>query len=366
MKLFLFLVCSMLASSAWALKLSYIGETSIKTGTKFQDTTIGGISGIDFHEGKLFALSDDRGRINDERFYEFSLEIDKKNKVILEPKAVRYITDLPKSADGKKAGLDPEGLARLPDGSFIVSSEGSNEAKPRIMPRIFQVDKNGKWLLDLPVPARFLPEETGKQTKGIQSNLAFEGLTSLPDGKTVFAAIERALQPEVILNDEAKGDWIRIIKYTKGDKFKIAAEFAYHIDALMQEASPPEFFRGVSEILAVSDTKILVMERGAKISPKKLWTSTVGIYLVDLSKATDISGTDKMDITKITSAAKTQLIDFEKDLTKVRGDKVVDNFEALAWGPKLPDGRKTLLVMTDNNFSKTQITELLVFAVEGE
>ncbi len=44
----------------------------------------------------------------------------------------------------------------------------------------------------------------------------------------------------------------------------------------------------------------------------------------------------------------------------------VQNFEALTWGPPLPDGRRTLLVMVDNNFSKKELTELVVFAVEGE
>ncbi|MNT44519.1 hypothetical protein D3C72_1810490 [compost metagenome] len=68
---------------------------------------------------------------------------------------------------------------------------------------------------------------------------------------------------------------------------------------------------------------------------------------------------------KIVEVPKTKLIDFETDLKTDRKHSV-ENFEALAFGPKLPDGRKTLLVMTDDNFSKTQKTQLLVFAVEGE
>lgn len=366
MRLLVLFAALFLALPVRALKLSYIGESSLPYGEKFKNSVIGGLSGISFHEDKLFALSDDRGRLSDERFYKFSLGV-KKSTVTLKPEEVYFLKNLPKTADGKKAGLDPEGLARLPDGTFVISSEGTNDAKPRVMPRIFQVDGQGKWLLDLPIPNKFLPEETGKQTKGIQNNLAFEGLAALPDGKTVFAAVEKALLQDVLINEEDKGDFIRIIKFTKlDDGFKVAAEYTYRIDPLLLSDVPKEIFRGVSEILAVSDTRILVMERGAKISPQNLWTSTVALYLVDLSKATDVSSMEKLDTKKITSATKNKIIDFEVDLKDKRKGKIVDNFEALSWGPTLPDGRKTLLVMSDNNFSKTQMTELLVFAVEEE
>lgn len=364
MKLLASCLILMLAVSAKGMKLEYLGETSIPTGTQFLKTEIGGLSGIAYHENLLYALSDDKGRINNERFYAFNLKIDKK-KVSLEPKSVYEIKGLPLK-DGKKPGLDPEGLIRLFDGTFLVSSEGNNDAKPREMSRIFHIDAAGKWLVDLPVPQKFLPEETGKQTKGVQNNASFEGLTASPNGLFIFAAIEKALQQDVVPNEEDNGDFIRIVKYEKGEKFKVAAEYAYKIDALRTDSLPKEIFRGVSEILAVSDTKVLVMERGAKISPKKIWTSSVAIYLADFSKATDLSGMEKIVPAKVTSATKTKLIDFEVDLKTQRKDKPVDNFEGLTWGPKLPDGRKTLLVISDNNFSKTQITELIVFAVEGE
>lgn len=365
MKFLVLLLLTLTSSFAWALKLTYVGETAIANATKFEGTVIGGLSGLAFHEGKLFALSDDRGKFNDERFYEFQLAIDK-SKVTLTPTAVHFIKDLPKTSSGKKPGLDPEGLARLPDGSFLISSEGTNDAKPRVMPRIFHVSATGKWMADLPIPSKYLPEEVGQQTKGIQNNLAFEGLTALPDGKTAFAGIEKALQQDVVISEEDKGDYIRVLKYTRGEEFKVAAEYAYQIDALALNDDPKEFFRGVSEILAVSDSKLLVLERGAKISAKKLWTSTVGIYLADFGKATDVSAMEKLDLKKITPATKIKLIDFEKDLAKLRPGKSVDNFEAVAWGPTLPDGRRTLLIMSDDNFSKKQTTELLVFAVEGE
>ena len=42
----------------------------------------------------------------------------------------------------------------------------------------------------------------------------------------------------------------------------------------------------------------------------------------------------------------------------------LDNFEALAFGPSLPDGRRTLLVMSDDNFRATQNTVFVWLGIE--
>ncbi|CAN5865599.1 hypothetical protein BH18ACI5_BH18ACI5_00990 [soil metagenome] len=40
----------------------------------------------------------------------------------------------------------------------------------------------------------------------------------------------------------------------------------------------------------------------------------------------------------------------------------LDNFEGMAWGPSLPDGRRQLLIVSDDNFSARQLTAFLSFA----
>ena len=42
----------------------------------------------------------------------------------------------------------------------------------------------------------------------------------------------------------------------------------------------------------------------------------------------------------------------------------LDNLEGLAFGPKLPDGSQTLLLVSDDNFSDLQITQFLLFKVK--
>ncbi|NEN96553.1 MAG: endonuclease/exonuclease/phosphatase, partial [Moorea sp. SIO3I7] len=42
----------------------------------------------------------------------------------------------------------------------------------------------------------------------------------------------------------------------------------------------------------------------------------------------------------------------------------LDNSEAIAFGPTLPDGRQSLIVASDNNFNDNQITQFLAFGLD--
>jgi hypothetical protein len=41
----------------------------------------------------------------------------------------------------------------------------------------------------------------------------------------------------------------------------------------------------------------------------------------------------------------------------------LDNVEGMAFGPDLPDGRRSLILVSDNNFAPAQFTQFLLFAV---
>ncbi|WP_413586362.1 esterase-like activity of phytase family protein [Bdellovibrio sp. HCB274] len=355
------------STHAQAFSLKYIGETSIVTGAKFENTTIGGLSGITYKDGVLNAISDDKGRWGEPRIYQFEFKVNDKS-IVLIPKSVKEVKGLPKEGR-RRAFVDLEGLALLPEGDFLVSSEGNGDLKPRSMPRVFRAGADGKWKSDISIPEKYLPESTGQQSKGVQNNGALEGLTTTGDGKFMFTCLEAPLTQDIDMETEASGVVVRILKFedrgAQRGYFTPAAEFAYKVDAYHDNQIGREIFRGVSEILALTDSKIIVLERGARIHGKG-WKSTVALYLADVTKATNTLSMIKLADHKYTLAEKTKLLDFETDLVKVRGKKDVQNFEALAFGPKLPDGRRTLLVMSDNNFSKNEVTELLVFAIEGE
>ena len=44
---------------------------------------------------------------------------------------------------------------------------------------------------------------------------------------------------------------------------------------------------------------------------------------------------------------------------------LIDNLEGMAWGPRLPDGRRTLILVADDNFNPEETTQFLAFAWPG-
>lgn len=354
------------STSAYALSLSYFGEVGLAKELKFQGTPVGGLSGAFWDGRRLWVVSDDRGRLSDPRFYGFDLKITEKS-IQLKPVELQFFKGFPGGKEGGKPSLDVEGLAKGADG-FLVATEGNNDTKPRQGPQVSRISLKGQWLKDLEIPAKFLPEATGLQKKGIQNNRGFEGLSSLSEGKIVYAAVESSLVQDYLEGEQEKGDWIRILKFAdKGDKGLVpAAEYAYRLEPLGAAYGGQEVFRGVSEVLALDENRLLVLERGVRLLPKKLWVNSAALYEVDLSKATDVAGQEKLQAGKFVGASKKLLLDFEADFLKSRPGKSAQNYEALSWGPTLPDGRRSLLVISDNNFSKKEITELVIFAVEGE
>jgi 3-phytase len=347
------LIFAVAIAQAKSLKLELYADTVLPQKGSLKGEAVGGISGFSWDGQKLWAVSDDRGKFGSPRFYEMDLKISS-GKVEIKPTKVHKL-----QVPDKKWILDLEALVLLPSNEIILSTEGDNNTKPRSMPHIFVTDRDGEYKSDLPIPDIFLPEAIGLQTKGIENNRGFEGVTATADGKNIYA-----LNEYPVIADQPKKDdtnlWLRLVHFTKdGETYKVTEEFPYLLEHYSNSDKGPEVFRGVSEILYVSDNKFLVLERGARLSAKGL-LYTGAIYLVDFQGTKDISKIASLSTAEVSSPRKEKLVDFEELSPK---DKV-QNFECLSWGPALPDGRKTLLVMSDNNFSSREKTQLLVFAVK--
>ena len=66
------------------------------------------------------------------------------------------------------------------------------------------------------------------------------------------------------------------------------------------------------------------------------------------------------------AAARTRMLAMERlilDLQAAGARGPIDNLEGMAWGPVRPDGRRTLVMVTDDNFSPQQVTQVLAFEV---
>ena len=67
----------------------------------------------------------------------------------------------------------------------------------------------------------------------------------------------------------------------------------------------------------------------------------------------------KVDLGAGPSPAKTLLLDLDELGIPL------DNVEGLTFGPRLRHGRRSLVLVSDDNFAATQFTQFLLFAVRG-
>jgi hypothetical protein len=160
------------------------------------------------------------------------------------------------------------------------------------------------------------------------------------------------------------GSPVRIVQYNlvTGQPEK---EYLYNTDKIAQAANPSTGFQdnGLVDLLAIDDRgTLLALER----SFAQGVGNTIKVYEVTLPGATDISFYDSLTALSTTQLAaikpaEKRLILNLNDLKLPNG---TDNIEGISFGPKLADGRQSLILTSDNNFSATQFTQIIGLAVQ--
>ncbi|AFZ49482.1 phytase [Dactylococcopsis salina] len=350
--------------------IELLEEVTISTATTFEETEIGGLSGLvyDAANGVYYAISDDRGsETSNSRFY--TLEINVENGDITFTDVTTLL-----DADGNpfaSGSIDPEGIALSDNNTLYISSEG--DASQQIPPFVNEFSLDGEQISELPVDEKYTPNAEG--TFGIRNNLAFESATISPDGRFLYTATENALAQDSPPATPENESISRIIKYdlTTGE---VVAEFGYNVAAVPDVPNPTDGLatNGLVELLAVDNNgTLLALERAFSQGVG----NTVKLYEVKTQGALDVSSeadlfreepfTDDGETVEAApfvidpAVIKTELLDLEADL-----GIAPDNLEALAFGPTLEDGRQSLIIASDNNFSEGQTNQFITLAVDLE
>lgn len=355
----LVLAAGTLAQAQTVQNITYIGQQIIPTGTVFGGSTIGGLSGISYDSatGTYFSISDDRSQVNPARFYNLSIDL---SSGALNNGDVTFnsVTSLlrPDGTTFPALSLDPEGIAVAPNGDLFVSSEG--DTNNNIQPFINRFSRtSGQQNQALSVPAKFAVQPGA----GVRNNLAFETLTLSPSGNSLFTATENALIQDGPAADLSTGTASRILRYDLTTN-QPAQEYVYVTDAVAEPTNPAGGFatNGLVDMLALSETKFLALERSFSVgAPGAGGTGNIiKLFEVDLAGATDVSGQFSIAGGGYTAATKTLLLDLS-----TLGIPL-DNIEGLTFGPTLPNGQRSLILVSDNNFSATQFTQFIAFGVD--
>jgi hypothetical protein len=347
-------------------RLRLIGESRFAHRLQFQGSTVGGLSGIDYDAaGDLYYLiSDDGSSVNPARFYTARVALGMDG--LGEPELLGLSTL--RQADGSpypsalQGGPvpDPEALRwRAASNTLLWTSEG--HAPTGTSPWLRETRPDGSFVREFALPAMF----NFQAGAGPRGNLTLEGLALAPDGQTAWIAMENALlQDGPMPTVEATGGPCRFTQIDLASG-KALRQIAYVPDAIPRAPVPPTAFadNGVAEILMLDAERMLVLERAYMAGWGTEAGNSLRLYLVDTRQASDTLALAALQPGAYRPAGKTLLADFSGFTGPGAGPRLkrLDNTEGMSWGPVLPNGRRSLLFISDDNFSSRQISQWLAF-----
>lgn len=344
--------------------LKYLHTYTIPHNYTFEETIVGGLSSIDYDEknNQYYMVCDDRSSFNPARFYKAKIAINqnKIDTVIFTKRS--YLKDemgktYPSSKENPFKTPDPESMRYNPTNNLLVwSSEGERTIRGKdsilINPSVFYVNRNGSWKDSLQMPANLY---MSLQEKGPRQNGVLEGMSYINNYQQLMVNVEEPLQEDGPRADlKPNGAMIRFYTFDSKSK-QCIKQYAYELAPVAHIPNPVNEFKinSVPEFLWIGNNQLFVLERS--YSTGRIPCS-IKIFLADYSKATDVS-----DFASLKAPAQYQPM---KKTLLVNFDQLgiyTDNIEGISFGPILPNGNRSILLVSDNNFSpiqKSQITLL--------
>ncbi len=335
-----------------SLKIELFDHYIIPYNFKFQNTTVGGLSSIDFAgNGVWYIISDDRSEYDPARFYKVQIAYNL-NGI----DSVKFVeTMFMKNELGaiySQDALDPEAIRyNRKSQTLFYSSEGGRQ-EATLSPFVREMDTLGNFIKEYNVPPQF----DFFNGKGVRKNGAFESLAFENDTILWYANELPLMEDGEVPQYENTISPIRLSQLDVKNNQPMK-QFAYMIDPVQALPDPADGFNinSVVELLVLDSENFLVMERSYIIGVGNF----VKVFKATIADATDVSDFDNLKNSDFTAVEKELLINFSDY------NLGIDNIEGMTFGPDLEDGRKSLVCISDNNFNETQQTQIWIFAIQG-
>jgi hypothetical protein len=190
---------------------------------------------------------------------------------------------------------------------------------------------------------------------GVRPNLAFESAGVTPDCRHFFTGTENALYQDGPAATVANGSPSRLMRYDIRSG-RLDRQYAYETDPVFQPPVPATQFsvNGLDELLPLDDDDLIGMELSVGAPGTG---NTIKLYDISLRGATNVNGAFSIAGRHIRFARKQLILNLDELGIPL------DNVEGITVGPRLRDGRPSLVLVSDNNFAASQFTQFLLFAV---
>ena len=342
--------------------LKLISSIEIPFEETFQNTKVGGLSGIDYDAKNdlYYLICDDRSVFNDSRFYTAKIRLFENKLESIDFQSVSTLKNGTGTTYGNwnttpTTSSDPEDIRfNAKTNTLVWSSEGARviTAEKEVLqdPSLNFMDLKGDFLSNVTLPENLKMQQ---QEKGPRNNGTLEGITFDKKYKNIYTNIEEPLFEDGNQANTSNGGFIRIYQFDAKTK-KNTAQFGYKLEPIALEPNPKGSFavNGISAIQYYGKNQLLVVERSYSTGTQ---ACTVKVFLCDLKKATNVKNHPSLLNQKYELASKKLILNMD-DL-----GIFIDNIEGLTFGPKLANGNSSLIFVSDNNFSDKQKTQVLVF-----
>jgi hypothetical protein len=383
----IFLILATLWNSTQQLEVQLLGKTSI-SGTasdlssmknllddKSPNNRLGGFgSAIAYTgQGNKYLLLPDRGPGDGAnsyscRFHLAEITVSTPGKIdfkllkttLLKTPEGNLLTGLSKDFGPSGSRFDPEGIRVLKNGSILISDEYG--------PSVWLFDSTGKLKHKFLIPEKFLIQNKSDHAekefppfnkKGRLTNKGFEGIAISSDQKKWLAALQGSLIQDRNPTDQnlkTNGDNLRFLETSIDGKH--LREIVYKMESAKN---------GVNEILAIGEEDYLVLERDGDAGESAGFKK---IFRISTKNATDVSKILELPAPKlpegIVPVTKTLFLDLLDPKFGLKGKDFPAKIEGLTFGPDLTDGRKLLIITTDNDFKPDEPTWIYAFAVKTD
>ena len=353
-----------------AVSFQKLAQFGVPGSLSFDGSTFGGLSGINYDSatGTWRAISDDSSDHGPARFDYLSLgsTANGLNTALAQDTASPATvaagvvplqradgTYYPPSATAGQDTVHPEGIAYDPTtGNVFWADEGANNTLLAIDPTVREAGTDGSYVATLPVSGAL--HSTG--TSGIRDGEGLSGVAFSSNGQVAVSTVAGPLLQDGPNPTATTGGYARIVLQNRLLGFRPLAQYAYPLDALPLTDANGNGTNEIADILPVDTTHYLVLEHGTAAGKG----NSVRLYEIDTTNATNVTTLTSLAGATFTPVSKTLLVDFA---TLHLGN--VANFSGLTWGPTLPNGEKTLVLVSDNNFDSHTSTQFLALAVSG-
>ncbi len=330
--------------------LEFIGEATVPSGFEFAETTVGGLSGIDYNTltGSYVAISDDRSA---PRFYELTIDLQDGWLNQGDVTFTKVTTILDKDGQPFTTRPDPEGIRVVPFPGLLYWTSERQDGDTTPFTRVMSAQ--GDYLAEFELPEKFVGVA---DVAGTRNNVGFESITVGKSRNRLLVANESALVQDGERASLSNGSPTRVLTLNTNNG-KARQEYIYRVDPIAKAPEPSDGFAdsGLVELLTLDRYFMIAMERSFSVGQGY----TIKLYLTTTLGASDVSGIDSIKDKNIRPMKKWLLLDLDElGLT-------LDNVEGMTFGPKI-NGQRSLVLVSDDNFSAfgPQVNQFLAFIVK--